>query len=99
MRVSSIETTSDFERNRALERHWTAVAGDRLSRVQPGQEDLVSYNVFPISRADFQALRELHLDYYQRVRQLVVRASGADHVVVMNAQLFTLDEPSGLRKA
>ena len=37
-------------------------------------------------------LRELHIDYYQRVRQVVARATGADHVVVMNAQLFTLDE-------
>jgi transcriptional regulator with XRE-family HTH domain len=98
VRVSSIETTSDFERNRALKSHWTAVASDRLSRLQPGHANLFSYNVFPISHADFQALRELHIDYYQRVRQLVARATGADHVVVMNAQLFTLDEASGSRK-
>jgi transcriptional regulator with XRE-family HTH domain len=99
VRVLSIETTGDFERNRALKSHWASIASDRLSRLQPGDDNLFSYNVFPISRADFQALRELHVDYYQRVRQLVARASGADHVVVMNAQLFTLDEAPGLRNA
>jgi transcriptional regulator with XRE-family HTH domain len=98
VRVLSVDTRSDFERNRALKQHWAAVAAERLSQHQAQDRSLFSYNVFPISHADFEALRELHIDYYQRVRQLVARASGADHVVVMNAQLFTLDEvrvPSG----
>jgi hypothetical protein len=34
------------------------------------------------------------LEYYQRVRNLVASASGADHVVVMNLQLCLLDEGS-----
>lgn len=98
VRVLSVDTRSDFERNRALKKHWAAVAAERLSQHQEQDRSLFSYNVFPISHADFEALRDLHIDYYQRVRQLVARASGADHVAVMNAQLFTLDEarvPSG----
>jgi hypothetical protein len=49
--------------------------------------------------ADFQISGALHVDDGQRVRQLVAGASGADHVLVVNAQLFTLDEVPGLRKA
>jgi len=92
VRVLSIDTRSDFAKNRALKSHWTAVATDRLARLQPGHENLFSYNVFAISSADLAQLRELHLDYFQRVRQVVARATGADHVVVMNLQLFALDE-------
>jgi len=92
VRALSIETRTDFAKNRALKSHWAAVAGERLSRLQPGQKNLFSYNVFAISSADLEQLRALHVDYYQRVRQVVARATDADHVVVMNAQLFTLDE-------
>jgi hypothetical protein len=59
---------------------------------------LFSYNVFPIGHAGLARLRQLHLDYYQRVRYLVANATGADHVVVMNVQLCVLDEsPAGAR--
>jgi transcriptional regulator with XRE-family HTH domain len=92
VRVLSLDTRADFERNRALKEHWTAVAAERLARLEPHHSSLFSYNVFPIAHAELELLRALHLEYYQRVRQIVANASGADHVVVMNAQLFALDE-------
>jgi hypothetical protein len=91
-RVLSIDTRSDFARNRRLKQHWAAVAAERLSRHEPHHQSLFSYNVFPIARAEFALLRELHIEYYQRVRQIVAGATGADHVVVMNVQLCALDE-------
>lgn len=93
-RVLSVDTRSDFAANRRLKRHWAAVTSERLERYQPQHQSLFSYNVFPISSADLVRLRELHLEYYQRVRALVASASGADHVVVMNVQLCALDEGS-----
>jgi hypothetical protein len=60
--------------------------------LQPNHQSLFSYNLFPIGAADFARLRQLHLDYYERVRQLVAQARGADHVVVLNVQLCRLDE-------
>lgn len=91
-RVLSIDTRSDFSLNRRLKEHWARVALERLGRLEPQHQSLFSYNVFPIARAELRELRELHLEYYQRVRQIVARASGADHVVVMNVQLCALDE-------
>ncbi len=91
-RMLSVDTRSDFALNRELKQHWAAVAAERLGRHEPHHQSLFSYNVFPIARAEFARLRELHLDYYQRVRQIVAAATGADHVVVMNVQLCALDE-------
>jgi transcriptional regulator with XRE-family HTH domain len=93
-RVLSVDTRSDFEANRALKRHWARVSAERLERYQPEHQSLFSYNVFALAQADLVRLRELHLEYYQRVRTLVANASGADHVVVMNVQLCALDEGS-----
>jgi hypothetical protein len=75
-----------------LKQHWASVALQRIERLAPSQQSLFSYNLFAIGSADFARLRELHLDYYERVRQLVAEARGADHVVVLNVQLCRLDE-------
>lgn len=91
-RIMTVNTQGDFAANRRLKRHWAAVASSRLERFEPDQQSLFSYNVFPIARADLARLRQLHLDYYQRVRELVATASGADHVVLMNVQLCVLEE-------
>lgn len=91
-RVLSLDTRSDFAKNRALKRHWAEVALERLNRHEPWHQSLFSYNVFPIARAELAQLRLLHMEYFQRVRQLVAGATGADHVVVMNVQLCVLDE-------
>jgi transcriptional regulator with XRE-family HTH domain len=95
VRVLSLDTRSDFVRNRALKAHWAAVGAERLARLEPQHQNLFSYNVFPVATADLRRLRELHIDYFQRVRQIIAQASGADHVVVMNLQLFALDEGGG----
>jgi transcriptional regulator with XRE-family HTH domain len=92
VRKLSIDTRADFARNRQLKQHWAAVVLERLGRHEPRHQSLFSYNVFPIARAELAQLRELHIEYFQRVRQLVAGATGADHVVVMNIQLCALDE-------
>ncbi len=94
-RMASVDTRRDFAANRRLKQHWAGVALERLGRHAPEHQSLFSYNLFPIGSADFARLRELHLDYYQRVRQLVAEARGADHVVVLNVQLCRLDEAPG----
>jgi transcriptional regulator with XRE-family HTH domain len=91
-RMSSLDTRGDFTANRRLKQHWASVAVRRIEQLQPNQQSLFSFNLFPIGHADFARLRELHLDYYERVRQLVAEARGADHVVVLNVQLCRLDE-------
>lgn len=73
------------------------MASERLAQLAPEHQSLFSYNVFEISDADFRQLRELHIDDYQQMRQVVAQATGADHVVVMSAQLFALDEGRAAR--
>lgn len=90
--VLSVDTRSDFDANRHLKQHWARVAADRSGALRPDSRSLFSYNVFPIAETDLEKLRELHLDYYARVRQVVAQASGADHVVLVNVQLCVLGE-------
>jgi transcriptional regulator with XRE-family HTH domain len=94
-RILTVHTQRDFAANRRVKRHWAAVTNERLERFQPDHQSLYSYNVFPIGDAELVQLRQLHLDYYQRVRALVASATSADHVVVMNVQLCLLDETAG----
>jgi hypothetical protein len=44
-----------------------------------------------VSRSDFERVRELHLEYYARVRRIVAESQQADRVVLLNQQLIPLD--------
>jgi hypothetical protein len=52
---------------------------------------LHSYNLFSVSHADFARIRELHVEYYERVRRIVADSNVADRVVLLNQQLIPLD--------
>lgn len=91
--VLSVDTRSDFQHNLRLKAFWASVAAERLARHHKESSNLFSYNLFAISEADLQRVRRLHVEYYERVRQLVAGARGADRVVLLNLQLVALDEP------
>jgi hypothetical protein len=63
-----------------------------LQRVQAGAPTgaLFSYNLFPIDASGFERIRRLHLEYYERVREIVAESSTADRMVLMNVQLLPL---------
>lgn len=89
-RAIAVDTRLRPEVGRQLKAHWTRVAADRIGANDQGQ---YSYNVFTVSRQDFESIRKLHLDYFHNLRQ-VVAASEADEIVaVANVQLFPLSEP------
>lgn len=90
--VLSVDTRSDFEHNLRLKAFWANVASERLARHRKESVNLFSYNLFAISEADLQRIRQLHVEYYERVRQLVAGARSADRVVLVNLQLVALDE-------
>jgi hypothetical protein len=46
-----------------------------------------------LSHADFERVRELHLEYYERVRRVVAESRVADRVVVLSQQLSPLGMP------
>ena len=84
----AVDTRRHPDVSRQLKAHWTAVAGDRIAQKAPGQ---FSYNVFTVSKEDFERIRELHLAYYYAVRQIVAESENDEVVAVANVQLFPLD--------
>jgi transcriptional regulator with XRE-family HTH domain/DNA-binding Lrp family transcriptional regulator len=90
--VLSVDTRSDFDHNLRLKAFWAEVASERLARHSREGSNLFSYNLFAISEADLQRIRRLHVEYYERVRQLVAQARSAERVVLLNLQLVALDE-------
>lgn len=90
--VLNVDTRSDFQHNLRLKAFWADVARKRLERQHRESSSLFSYNLFALSDADLLRLRRLHVEYFERVRQLVDSARGADRMVLVNLQLVLLDE-------
>jgi len=85
--VTFVDTRGRPEISRALKTHWTQVAADRIQLGAPGQ---FSYNVFVVSRDDFERIRQLHLDYFRALRAVVAESEPGEVVAVANVQLFDL---------
>jgi transcriptional regulator with XRE-family HTH domain len=87
----AVDTRSNPEIGRALKVHWTGVAQERIREGAPGQ---FSYNVFVVSRQNFERIREMHLAYFHALRSLVSEPQAEECVAIANVQLFALD-PEG----
>jgi transcriptional regulator with XRE-family HTH domain len=88
VRVLTVDTRSDPERNRMLKVHWARVALERLERRAEG--DLFSYSLFAVSEADYQRLRALHAAYFEQMRAIVRASVRPERVVLANVQLLSL---------
>jgi transcriptional regulator with XRE-family HTH domain len=88
--VLTVDTRPDEAQNRRLKQHWASVGLDRLRAGDASPDALFSYNLFPVSESDFERIRRLHIDYYERVREIVAESKRADRVVLVNVQLVPL---------
>jgi transcriptional regulator with XRE-family HTH domain len=86
----TVDTREDPERDRALKIHWAETALQRMKNRTFAGDGLFSYNLFAISDEQYEEIRQLHLEYYHRVRAIVDAARSADRVVVVNLQLVPL---------
>jgi len=86
--VYAVDTRRHPEIGRHLKEHWTAVAAERIRSGAPGQ---FSYNIFTVSEADFERIRQMHLRYYRALRAVVAESEPGEKVCVANVQLFALD--------
>lgn len=93
-KVLTVDTRSNPEAGLRLKQHWADVGRERLSRLEPNKKDLFSYNLFAVSEADWERLRELHISYFQALRSIVAQSSPQERVVLANLQLMRLDEPT-----
>lgn len=86
-RVRTVDTRLHPEAGRRLKRWWAEVG---LARLEAGDDGLFSYNLFTVSEADLERLRELHLRYFRALRVIVADSEPGQRVAVVNMQLFDL---------
>jgi transcriptional regulator with XRE-family HTH domain len=90
-RVLAVDTRDDPEGNLRLKRHWAQVGAARLERAALPPSSQYSYNLFAISHAGLEEIRQAHLQYYERVRTIVAECEAATRLVLVNVQLLPLD--------
>lgn len=84
----SQDAESTPEARHRLKTHWAKVGLERMPG-RPG--DLFSTNFFTASAADAERLRQLHVEFFGAVREVVAHSSGPlDRIVVVNTQTFGL---------
>lgn len=67
---------------------WWAKQG--LERLEGDSDGLFSYNLFAVSEADYERLRELHLAYFRELRSIVAASQPAERVVLAQLSLLPL---------
>ena len=72
-----------------LRRHFAQVGYARLDRAHDA--DLFSYNVFSVSRADYQKMRQLQLDFFQQMRALAAASEPSEVAGLMTLHLLQWD--------
>jgi transcriptional regulator with XRE-family HTH domain len=90
-RVLTVDTREDPAGNLRLKRHWSEVALGRIGEHAIGAGSLFSYNLFAISDDGFEAIREAHLQYFERLRAIVTECRHPTRLVLANVQLVPLD--------
>lgn len=90
--VMTVDTRKTIERDVELKRFWMDLARSRLDAKRLNQTSLFSYNLFAVSSHSYEQIRSLHLDYYERVRRIVVSDSHPQRVALLSLQLLALDE-------
>jgi hypothetical protein len=90
--VSTVDTRHDSRAARVLA-DWCAQQG--AARLAAGGSGNFAFNLFAVSEADLERLRQLQRDYFNQLRSIVADSSPAQQVVVVNMQLFALHDPVG----
>jgi Domain of unknown function (DUF4423) len=83
----TVDTRSDAARSRQAKVFWTNIA---LERIQAGAEGTFSYNLFSVSRADLERIRELHRAYFRELRRIVAASEPDECIVLANVHLLEL---------
>jgi transcriptional regulator with XRE-family HTH domain len=89
-RVSTVDTRRDPEAARRLRVFWSRAATERIERAGERQQIAAAYNLFGVSRADLQRLRELQRAYFRQMRAIIAESEPVETVVLANMQLIEL---------
>ncbi len=83
----TVDTRGDATRSREAKAFWTRVA---LDRIESGVDGTFSYNLFSVSRADLERIRELHRAYFRELRRIVAASEPAECIALANLHLVEL---------
>jgi hypothetical protein len=87
--VLAVDTRRDAAAEHRVKRWWGSVALDRLAEPESG---LFSYNVFAVSSADLERLRDLQRAYFRQMRSIIAASEPSERVVLASLQMVALDE-------
>ena len=90
LRPLTIDTRGRPGATLRLRRHWATVGAERLA--SPGPRDLFAYNVFSVSRPDFERIRVLGQQYFREVRAIVAASPVSELAGLLTVQLFEWDD-------
>ncbi len=83
----TVDTRRDPQRSRLVKAWWANVARERLLR---GVEGTFSYNLFSVSRADFERIQELHRAYFRELRRIVADSEPSECIALATVHLLEL---------
>ena len=89
-RSQTVDTRRDPRVAQKIKVWWSDVA---VGRLRDGAAGASSYNLFTVSDADFERLRELHRAYFQQMRAIIEASQPCDRVVIACAQMLELAPP------
>jgi hypothetical protein len=82
-----VDTRAAPERSREVKDWWTKVA---LDRIRAGQGLVFSFNLFSISSADLDRIREAYRAFFQQMRTIIAESEPNQQVVLFSAQMVPL---------
>jgi hypothetical protein len=84
-----VDTRRDADAARRLRCFFSTVAAERL-QTAPEHASASAYNLFGVSRADLDRLRELQRAYFRQMRAIIADSEPVETVVLANMQLVEL---------
>ncbi|MGC4069093.1 MAG: hypothetical protein QM784_31500 [Polyangiaceae bacterium] len=88
----TLDTRRDAGRARHAKAWWTEVA---LKRMRDGDEGTFSYNLFSVSRVDFERIQSLHRAYFRELRRIVASSEPPECIALANVHLLELGPTRG----
>lgn len=88
----TVDTRRDPRAAHQVKVWWSQRAVERLEQGALGPS---SYNLFTVSAADLEKLRELHRSYFQQMRAIVAASQPCERLVLACAQMLELSTDEG----
>lgn len=66
---------------RRIRHHWATVVAERA--LNPGPDDLVSFNAFSVARADLARIQELQRGFFREVRSIVAASAPSEEAALL----------------